>query len=73
MGYTMKKLEFYGLTPEKLLLICGNQPPSGDLSSMQEAAHQDAFRLVRALDTMLPYGTWKAFLQICKLEAEKLG
>jgi len=68
----MKTLELYGAGNDQLLVKCCRIPPEGDLATMQTAAASDAEELFRALDAILPFGTWSQFVHLCKREADAL-
>jgi hypothetical protein len=58
-------LELIGLSDDQLVINCTKAPPEGVVDDYYDAARADATALFQALDGMLPYGTWTAFLGMC--------
>jgi hypothetical protein len=65
---TTTKIELIGATQDRLIVDCTKALPEGDLDDYHKAAHADATLLFQALNGMIPYGTWSAFLALCRKE-----
>lgn len=66
------RIQLYSVFQDKLLIDCCQQPPKLSLQDAQTLAKMDAEKLYTALDNILPYGTWKEFLDLCCKQIKEL-